>query len=78
MGEVSPRSQSVEEPSSPNRVSVLIDGRSVPLLPGPPAMDSARSPWAGLILERHQLGAVSIPEHEHAKFCLHLQSSELG
>ncbi len=75
VGEVSARLQLVGELSSPNRVSVLVDGRSVPLLPSSPAMDSARSPWTGMVLERHQLGAVPIPEHEHATFCLHLQSS---
>jgi AraC family transcriptional regulator len=28
-----------------------------------------------MILEKHRLDAVAIPEHEHSTFCLHLQSS---
>jgi AraC family transcriptional regulator len=57
------------------RVSVLIGNRSVPLLPGSPVMDSSASPWVGLNLERHRLGAIEIPEHEHRTLCLHLQTS---
>jgi AraC family transcriptional regulator len=57
------------------RVSVLIGNRSVPLLPGSPVMDSSSSPWVGLNLERHSLGAIEIPEHEHRTLCLHLQTS---
>jgi AraC family transcriptional regulator len=57
------------------RVSVLVGNRSVPLLPGSPLMDSSHSPWTGLILEKHNLGAVEIPVHEHSTFCLHLQTS---
>lgn len=58
------------------RVSVLVEGNVVPLLPGHPLLDSTRSPWSGLYLEKHNLAAVSIPAHEHATFCLHLQTSE--
>jgi AraC family transcriptional regulator len=61
--------------STSKRVSVLVDGRSVPLLPSYPIKDGARSPWTGIILEKHRLDAVAIPEHEHSTFCLHLQSS---
>jgi AraC family transcriptional regulator len=57
------------------RVSVLVGNRSVPLLPGSPLMDSSHSPWTGLILEKHNLGAIEIPVHEHSTFCLHLQTS---
>jgi AraC family transcriptional regulator len=60
------------------RVSVMVGDRSVPLLPGRPLTHSAQSPhstWNGLILERHRVGAVEIPEHEHSTFCLHLQTS---
>ncbi len=32
-------------------------------------------PWRGILLERHRMGAVEIPEHEHREFCLHLQIS---
>jgi len=60
------------------RVSVMVGDRAVPLLPGRPLIHNARSPqsiWNGLILERHRVGAVEIPEHEHHTFCLHLQTS---
>jgi AraC family transcriptional regulator len=65
------------DPMRSKRISVLMEGESVPLLPGQPITDNARSPWTGMILERHRLGAVAIPEHEHTTFCLHLQSSGL-
>jgi AraC family transcriptional regulator len=57
------------------RVSVLVGTRSVPLLPGRPLTDSSRSPWSGLVMEKHRVGAVAIPVHEHDTFCLHLQTS---
>jgi AraC family transcriptional regulator len=60
----------------PGRVSVLVGTRSVPLISSKPVMDSVRSPWTGLIVEKHSLGAVAIPEHEHPTFCLHLQTSD--
>jgi AraC family transcriptional regulator len=55
----------------------MVGHRSVPLLPGSPITHSANAvtPWTGLILERHRVGAVEIPEHEHHTFCLHLQTS---
>ena len=55
----------------------MIGDRSVPLLPGSPITNSANAttPWTGLILEKHSVGAVEIPEHEHHTFCLHLQTS---
>ena len=61
--------------STSKRISVVVNGRSVPLLPSHPVKDGARSPWTGMILEKHRLDAVAIPEHEHSTFCLHLQSS---
>ncbi len=61
---------------SEKRVSVLVHGGSVPLLPSSPVLDSTRSPWKGLYLEKHDLPAVPIPEHEHGTFVLHLQTSE--
>ena len=59
------------------RVSVMVGDRSVPLLPGSPITHSANAPtpWTGIILEKHRVGAVEIPEHEHHTFCLHLQTS---
>src|SRR6266851_4475102 len=53
----------------------MVGDRSVPLLPGRPLTHSAQSPWHGIILEKHRIGAVEIPEHEHHTFCLHLQTS---
>jgi AraC family transcriptional regulator len=59
------------------RVSVMVGDRCVPLLPGSPISHgaSAATPWTGMILERHRVDAVEIPEHEHHTFCLHLQTS---
>lgn len=61
---------------SSKRVSVLTEGCVVPLLPGRPIRDSTQSPWTGVYLEEHHLGAIFIPEHEHATFVLHLQLNE--
>jgi AraC family transcriptional regulator len=58
------------------RVSVLTQGCVVPLLPGRPIRDSTQSPWTGVYLEEHNLGAIFIPEHEHATFVLHVQLNE--
>jgi AraC family transcriptional regulator len=58
------------------RVSVLVGGDVVPLLPSSPTLDSTRSPWKGLYLEEHNLPAVPIHDHEHGTFVLHLQMNE--
>src|SRR5215469_16376037 len=58
------------------RVSVLVEGHVVPLLPGCPTLDSTRSPWKGLYLEEHNLPAGPIQDHEHGTFVLHLQMNE--
>ncbi|CAN5609847.1 hypothetical protein BH10ACI4_BH10ACI4_28500 [soil metagenome] len=57
------------------RVSVLVGTRSVPLLPGTPQLDSLKSPWSGFLIEKHHVGAVEIPHHEHPTLCLHLQTT---
>ena len=57
-----------------DRVSVLRDHRVVPLVPGRPQFASTDSPWRGVVLERHTVGSIEIPQHEHASFCLHLQT----
>jgi AraC family transcriptional regulator len=62
-------------PSSETRISVVRGNHSVPLLPGEPVTSNRRSPWKGVLLEKHRVGAVEIPEHEHHTFCLHLQTS---
>jgi AraC-like DNA-binding protein len=70
------RTQKTHQPvDTGQRVSVMVGDRSVPLLPGRPLTHSAQSPWTGIILEKHRVGAVEIPEHEHHTFCLHLQTS---
>ena len=70
------RTQKTPQPvDTGQRVSVMVGDRSVPLLPGRPLTHSAQSPWTGIILEKHRVGAVEIPEHEHHTFCLHLQTS---
>jgi len=63
-----------------SRISVLRDAQLVPLIPsprpGPRAPQpgpSAPQPWNGILLERHSVPAVEIPEHEHRDLCLHLQ-----
>jgi AraC family transcriptional regulator len=84
---VGPHGKTVEkdaccEPKAPDtgtlslskRVSVLVGSDSVPLFPGLPVSGSERSPWTGLLLEKHHHGAVAIPVHEHATFCLQLQT----
>jgi AraC family transcriptional regulator len=58
-----------------HRVSVVVGPRSVPLFPYPPLVDSAHSPWLGLVVEKHHVGPIAIPTHEHDTFCLHLQTS---
>ncbi len=69
-------SQNHKSAKHPNeRVSVVVDGHTVPLLPGAPTPTKATSPWSGLVVEKNHLAAVEIPEHEHHTFCLHLQSS---
>jgi AraC family transcriptional regulator len=57
------------------RISVIRNEQIVPLLPGSPLNDSVFSPWSDLILEKHSIGAIEIPEHEHSSFCLQMQTS---
>jgi AraC family transcriptional regulator len=57
------------------RISVIRNEQIVPLLPGRPLNDSVFSPWSDLILEKHCIGAIDIPEHEHSSFCLQMQTS---
>ncbi len=57
------------------RISVIRNEKIVPLLPGKPVKNSVFSPWSGLIVEKHTIGAIEIPEHEHSTFCLHMQTS---
>jgi AraC family transcriptional regulator len=57
-----------------NRISVIRDMKLVPLLPGAPS-GKLFSPVSGLIVEKHTVGAIEIPEHVHSTYCLHLQTS---
>jgi AraC family transcriptional regulator len=54
---------------------VLRDNRLVPLLPCGSNHSHERSeqPWRGVLLERHTMAPLEIPEHEHRELCLHLQ-----
>ncbi len=59
-----------------NRISVLRDNRMVPLLPSHAKTGRVQppvQPWNGILLERHAVTPMEIPEHEHKDFCLHLQ-----
>ena len=58
-----------------SRISVIRNEKVVPLLPGAPTRNNVFSPWHGLIVEKHSVGAIEIPEHEHSTFCLHMQTS---
>ncbi len=58
-----------------SRISVIRNDRVVPLLPGKPRMASLFSPWKGMIVERHAIPSIEIPEHEHSTLCLHMQTS---
>jgi AraC family transcriptional regulator len=57
-----------------DRISVIRDMKLVPLLPGAPS-SRLFSPVSGLIVEKHTVGAIEIPEHVHSTYCLHLQTS---
>lgn len=50
------------------------DNQLVPLLPSQ-LKEDREQPWHGLLLERHTVSAIEIPEHEHRELCLHLQAS---
>jgi AraC family transcriptional regulator len=61
--------------TSMSRISVIRNEQVVPLLPGKALNDSVLSPWSDLILEKHCIGAIEIPEHEHSSFCFQMQTS---
>lgn len=54
-----------------DRISVVGKEGLIPLMPGP--VRSLEQPWNGLLLERHSVSAMEIPEHEHRDLCIHLQ-----
>jgi AraC family transcriptional regulator len=59
--------------SSADRILVIRNRDLVPLLPEP--VQAAEQPWPGVVLERHSVKPMEIPEHEHGDLCLHLQLS---
>jgi len=57
---------------------VLRDNQLVPLLPCGSnhiheSHERREQPWRGVLLERHTMAPLEIPEHEHRELCLHLQ-----
>src|SRR5215475_7173530 len=77
---------SIRLPEHPNkvsgldRISVVRNNQMVPLIPSrarprTPAHGTEEQPWQGVLLERHTVSAIEIPEHEHRELCLHLQTS---
>jgi AraC family transcriptional regulator len=63
-----------ESRPDPIRIRVRRGGECVELLPGPPTLSSARSPWEGVLLERHFHGPHTVDKHQHLShfICLHL------
>lgn len=57
------------------RISVSVNDAVVPLFSERPLRDSRFSPWKGLLVEKHSVGAIEVPEHVHSSFCLHMQVS---
>ena len=57
------------------RISVVANGEVVPLFSGKPLRDSSFSPWKGLLVETHNVGAIEVPKHQHSSLCLHMQTS---
>jgi AraC family transcriptional regulator len=62
------------ENRTPERIRVRQGRDYVALVPGTPALSSARSPWEGALLERHFQFAHTLDKHEHLSHfvCLHL------
>ncbi|MEG9430846.1 AraC family transcriptional regulator [Terriglobus sp. ADX1] len=59
--------------SATERVIVVRNSREEPLLANRPRLTSSDSPWKGIVLERHTVGSVEVPEHDHGSLCMHLQ-----
>ncbi len=58
-----------------SRILVSVGNEFVPLFSAKPLRDSRFSPWKGLLVEKHSVGAIEVPEHVHSTFCLHMQTS---
>jgi AraC family transcriptional regulator len=59
--------------SEQTRISVIRNNELVPLLPCLAPHASKDQPWRGVLLERHNIPSMELPEHEHRELCLHLQ-----
>jgi AraC family transcriptional regulator len=66
-------SRSLEQLDS-RRLVVRVGDQHMPLFGERPILDSLRSPWNGLILEKHHHRGCEIPVHDHDGLCLHLQT----
>ncbi len=60
---------------SVQRIVVLRDGRTLPMIPysGRGYATAAIAP--GVVVERHAFSALEVPEHSHPTHCLHLQTA---
>ncbi len=70
-GDQAPRSS---EQTDSRRLVVRVGDQHMPLFGDRPILDSLRSPWHGLILEKHHHKGCEIPVHDHDTLCLHLQT----
>ena len=58
---------------------MLRDGSPHPLMPlSTGATEILECPSSRMLGERHRVGLLEIPEHEHQHFCIHLQTSGLA
>jgi AraC family transcriptional regulator len=65
-----------ENRSDSVRIRVRQGGKCVELVPGTPALSSARLPWEGVLLERHDHGPHSSDTHQHLSHFVSLHLSE--
>jgi AraC family transcriptional regulator len=57
------------------RVTILEDGRPIPLVPHVPLLSSAHQPWEGFLLEQHASRGFEVPKHDHSSILLSMQLS---
>lgn len=55
------------------RISVVRDNGMVPLMPACHCFTPVPSS-TGVLVERHEVASIEVPEHEHRELCLHLQT----
>ncbi len=56
------------------RFYVRVGSSMVSPFPGSPVLDCVRSPWTGLVVEKHHHEGCEIPVHDHETLGLHLQT----